>query len=143
MITIHMLVHDADSASRWYQRVFGATELSRVPLPDGRLIHVEMMFDGFSLMLADEFPEHGAMAPTPGSTSPNAFYAHTDSVDTLWDRAIEAGATEVRALADAFWGEREGQFIDPFGYRWGVTQHLADVTHYDLVAGVAAMFAPK
>ncbi len=143
MITIHMLVHDADSASLWYQRVFGASELSRLPLPDGRLIHVEMMFDGFSLMLANEFPEHGAMAPTPGSTSPNAFYVHTDAVDTLWSRAIEAGATEVRGLADTFWGEREGQFVDPFGYRWGVTQHLADVTHDDLVAGVAAMFSPQ
>jgi PhnB protein len=143
MITIHMLVHDADAASHWYQRVFEASEVSRVPLPDGRLIHVEMKLDGFSLMLADEIPEHGAMAPAPGSTSPNAFYVHTDAVDSLWGRAIEAGATQARALADVFWGEREGQFVDPFGYRWGVTQHLADVSHEDLVAGVTAMFSPQ
>jgi PhnB protein len=139
-LTVHMIVRGADDASAWYQEVFGATERSRVPLPDGRLIHVEVDFGEFSLMLADEFPEQAALAPAAGTPLPAALYVHTGNVDELWSRALAAGATAVRGLADMFWGEREGQFIDPFGYRWGVTQHIADVTHADLVAGVAAMF---
>jgi PhnB protein len=65
---------------------------------------------------------------------------HTDDVDTLWARALNCGATVVRELADAFRGEREGQFLDPYGYRCGVTQHIANVTQQELEAGVAAMF---
>ena len=140
-VTIHMIVNSASGASAWYQSVFGVVERSRVPLPDGRLIHVEVDFNRFSLMLADEFPEHGALSPANGASSPAAFYVHTDAVDALWARALDHGATVVRALADVFWGEREGQFLDPYGYRWGVTQHIADVSQDELVAGVAAMFS--
>ena len=143
MITIHMIVNNADAASRWYRRVFDVCEVSRLTLPDGQLIHVAIVFDGFSLMLADEFPRQGAFGPTPDAASPSAFYVHTDDVDAVWARALAEGATPVRDLADVFWGEREGQFIDPFGYRWGVTQHIADVTHDELVAGVAAMFSAE
>ena len=143
MITIHMIVSNADAASHWYRRVFNVCEVSRLTLPDGQLIHVAIVFDGFSLMLADEIPQQGLVGPTPGATSPCAFYVHTDDVDTVWDRAMAEGATPLRELAEVFWGEREGQFIDPFGYRWGVTQHIADVTHDELVAGVAAMFAAE
>jgi PhnB protein len=71
-LTVHMIVGNADSASAWYSTVFGAVERSRVPLPDGRLIHVGLDFDQFSLMLADEFPEQGAAAPTGGATIPAA-----------------------------------------------------------------------
>ena len=139
-VTVHMIVRNAGEASAWYRSVFDAVERSRVPLPDGRLIHVHLDLGAFSLMLADEFPEHGALAPAAGVSPPAAVYVHTDDVDALWARAVENGASVVRPLGDMFWGEREGQFIDPYGYRWGVTQHLADVSHEDLVAGVAAMF---
>jgi len=60
MITLHIIVGDADAASAWYQNVFGAIERSRIVLPDGKLIHVEIDLDGSSMMLADEFPDHGA-----------------------------------------------------------------------------------
>jgi PhnB protein len=40
-------------------------------------------------------------------------------------------------LQDAFWGERTGQFIDPFGHRWAVAQRVRDVPH-DEVERLAA-----
>lgn len=117
--------------------MFEATEHDRITLPNGRLIHVEVHVSGSVLMLADEFPEHGAVRPPAEITSAVAFYLAFDDVDAVWRKAVAAGATEHRPLTDTPFGEREGQIIDPFGYRWGLTQHLRDVSH-DEMARVAA-----
>lgn len=138
-LTIHLIVSDADAASRWYQAAFGGYETSRVPLPDGRLIHVGVQLESVELMLADPFPEHGFEPPT--GALPCAFYLQTADVDALWERAISAGATVIRPVADVFWGEREGQLVDPFGYRWGLTQKVRDVSDEELIAQAAQMFS--
>lgn len=141
MITVHIVVRTADEASRWYSAVFGAVERSRIELPDGKLIHVEMDLDGTTLMLADEFPNDDAYSPqTTGSTSA-VFYFHTDDADRVFARAIDAGATVLRELDDVFWGEREGQVIDPFGHRWGITQHLRSVSPEEMTQIAGRVFA--
>jgi PhnB protein len=63
-----------------------------------------------------------------------------EDADAVWQRAMTEGATEFEPLHDAFWGERTGQFIDPFGHRWAVDQHLADVPHEEVVRLAAAAF---
>jgi PhnB protein len=126
--TIHLTVHTAAQASTWYQEAFSATEANRIVLPGGKLIHVEMHLGDLTLMLADEFPEMSSFGPKHLGGTYAAIYLHVDDVDTVWERAIAAGATVERPLADVFWGERDGQIIDPFGHRWGLTQHLHDVS---------------
>jgi PhnB protein len=44
-------------------------------------------------------------------------------------------------LHDAFWGDRTGQFTDPFGHRWAVDQHLRDVPRDEVARLAAAAFA--
>ena len=60
---------------------------------------------------------------------------------TLWRRALDAGAEVFHPLADTFWGERHGQIIDPFGHRWGLSQHLRYVPHEDIVRAAAEAFS--
>jgi PhnB protein len=139
-ITIHMIVPGAARAVEWYRDVFGAHEQGRITLPDGRLIHVEVRIGESAAMLADEFPEHGAMAPTIGSASSFAFYLSFADVEGVWRRAVDAGAEVHRALQDTPFGERDGQIIDPFGYRWGLSQHLRDVSPDEMSRAAAAMF---
>jgi len=139
-ITIHMIVPGAERASEWYSDVFDATEHDRITLPDGRLIHVEVRVSGSVLMLADEFPEHGAVRPPAEITPSIAFYLAFDDVDAVWRKAITAGAIEHRPLTDTPFGERDGQIIDPFGYRWGLTQHLRDVSHDEMARAAAQAF---
>jgi len=142
MITVHIIVDGADAASAWYRDAFGGVERSRVVLPDGKLIHVEVDVGGSTLMLADELPDQGALSPaTTGHTSA-VLYLHCDDVDAVWDRAVAGGATVVHELADVFWGEREGQIVDPFGHRWGLTQHVRDVPIEEMTAMAAQMFGP-
>lgn len=137
MISLHVIVDDAARAAEWYATVFGAEERNRITLPDGRLIDLELWFGQSRVVLADEFPEHGALSPkTTGCTSA-VFYLDTDDVDALWTRALDNGAEVSRPLADWFTGDRDGHIVDPFGHRWGLSQHLRDVPR-DTVSRAAA-----
>jgi PhnB protein len=92
-------------------------------------------------MLADEFPEMTSFGPQHLDGTYGAIYLHLDDVDHVWDRAVRAGATVVRPLADVFWGEREGQILDPFGHRWGLTQHVRDVSIVEMQELATAAFS--
>jgi len=140
MITIHLIVDDAASAAAWYTRIFGAVEDHRITLPDGRLIDVELRIGSSTLVLADEFPEHDALSPKTTGHSSAVLYLHTDDVDRLWERALGDGAQIHRPLADWFTGERDGQIVDPFGHRWGLTQHVRDVPRDEIERAAAAAF---
>lgn len=139
-ITIHMIVPGADRASSWYQDVFGAIEQTRITVPGGRLIDVELHVGESVIVLADEFPEHGGVRPPREITSAVAFYLDFSHVDDVWEKALAAGASEHRPLQDTPFGQRDGQLIDPFGYRWGLTQRLRDMSHEEKARAVAEMF---
>jgi PhnB protein len=140
MITTHIIVKDAARAAEWYARAFGAEERGRITLPGGRLIELELRFGASRVMLADEFPEHGALSPrTTGCTSA-VFYLDTTDVDALWARALEHGAEVVRPLADWFTGERDGQIVDPFGHRWGLSQRIREVPREEVSRAAAEFF---
>jgi PhnB protein len=139
--TVHLTVRGADAASRWYAEAFAARELTRIVVPGERLIHVQLLIGDLRVTLADEFPEMESYGPAHLGGTYGAIYLHTDDVDTAWTRAVNAGAVVVRPLGDAFWGAREGQVLDPFGHRWGLTQHLTDVPLDELQARASAAFA--
>lgn len=125
--TVHLTASPAAEASDWYVRAFGAEELTRLVVPGGRLIHVQMRIGTVTVMLADEFPELDLFGPKHFGGTYGAIYLHVDNVDKAWDQATAAGAIVIRPLSDAFWGAREGRIVDPFGHRWGLTQQLRDV----------------
>jgi PhnB protein len=62
-----------------------------------------------------------------------ALHLEVQDADAAWARALKAGAEVFQPLQDAFWGERTGQFIDPFGHRWAVAQRVRDVPHDEVV----------
>jgi PhnB protein len=140
MLTTHIIVPGADTASRWYADTFGAEEQNRITLPDGRLLHVEMHFGPSVVMLADEFPEHEAMSPAATGCTSAVLYLQVADVDATWARALAGGAQVLRPLADTFWGEREGQLTDPFGHRWGLSQHVRDVSLAEMSRAAAEVF---
>jgi PhnB protein len=139
-ITPHIVVRDAARAAEWYKQAFGAEERSRVPLPGGKLMSVELWFGDSAVMVADEFPELGIRSPqTIGGTS-TVLNLYTEDVDGLWRRAVDAGAEVLHPLRDQFWGDRHGQLADPFGHRWGLAQHLRDVAPEEIVRAAAEAF---
>jgi len=139
-ITPHIVVRDAARAAEWYAQALGAEELSRIPLPGGKLMSVELRFGNSTVMIADEFPDAGILSPLAIGGTSTVLNLETDDVDGLWQRALDAGAKVHRPLQDAFWGDRHGQITDPFGHRWGLAQHIRDVPHDEIVRAAAEAF---
>jgi PhnB protein len=88
-----------------------------------------------------EFPEHEALSPKNTGGSSAVFYLATDDVDALVARAVAAGAQLTRATADWFTGERDAQITDPFGHRWGLTQHIRDVPRDEIERAAIEAFS--
>jgi PhnB protein len=139
-VTPHIVVSDAARAAEWYERALGAHVGARVPVPDGRFMQIELVFGDSRVMIADEFPEFGAVSPLTLGGTYGALTITTDAVDELWERALAEGAQVYSPLQDAFWGERHGQILDPFGHRWGLAQHLEGVPQEELVRRAAEVF---
>jgi PhnB protein len=139
-ITPHIVVRDAARAADWYVQALGAEERGRIPVPDGRFMQIELRWGNSTVMIADEFPEMGVVSPLTLGGQYGALAIRTDDVDALWQRAVEAGAEVLLPLQDAFWGDRHGEIIDPFGHKWALAQHVRDVPTEDIRAAAAAMF---
>jgi PhnB protein len=139
-ISAHIVVTGAERAVDYYREAFGAEELERLPVPDGRLMSVRLRIGDSVLHLADEFPEMGVLAPPSVGGTPVVLALSVDDADAVFARAVAAGGTVRQPVADTFWGERHGQLEDPFGHRWNVDQHVRDVPHDEVLAAVTAAF---
>jgi PhnB protein len=125
-----IIVNDAARAIEFYKKVFGATELMRMPQADSpKIAHAEIKIRNHVLMLGDECPEMGACAPQPDAGPPStSVMLYVTDVDAVYNSALSLGARSVMAPMDMFWGDRYGKFIDPFGHQWGVATHKRDVS---------------
>ena len=139
-VTPHIVVNDAAAAASWYAQALGAQERRRITLPGGKVMSLELRFGELALMVADEFPEMDVLGPLSIGGTPVVLHLLTDDVDGLWQRALDAGADVRHPLQDAFWGERHGQIVDPFGHRWGLSQHLRDVPDDEIARAAAEAF---
>jgi PhnB protein len=139
-VTPHIVVRGAAEAAEWYVRALAAEELSRLPLPDGRLLSVELRFGDSTVRVADEFPELDVLSPETIGGTAVVLHLSTDDVDALWQRALDAGAEVLHPLADQFWGNRQGQIADPFGHRWNLAQPLRQLSPDELARAAAAAF---
>ena len=137
-LTPHLVCRDAAAAIDFYGRAFGAIELFRLPMPNGRLMHACVRIGDSQLFLVDEMPEHGALGPQALKGSPVTIHLQVQDADATFARAVAAGATVAMPLADMFWGDRYGQVVDPFGHRWSIATHVRDVRPDEMVAAMKA-----
>jgi PhnB protein len=127
-ITPYLVIKGAAAAIDFYKQAFGATEIMRMPQPDGRVGHAELKFGNSIVMMADEYPEMQVVGPkTLGNTSVGLLL-YLDDVDKAVERAVSLGATIKKPIADQFYGDRTGTIEDPFGHKWTLAVHIEDVT---------------
>ena len=137
----HLVVDDAAAAIDFYVSAFGATELGRVPHPDGRLVHAALTINGSTVMLNDDFPDFNdgkASTPTALGGTPVTIHLQVPDVETAFARAVEAGATVVAPLEDQFWGDRYGVVRDPFGHQWSLGQPVREVSMEEISAAMSS-----
>jgi PhnB protein len=138
-ITPHLVCADAAKAIDFYKKAFNAEELSRLPGPDGKIMHASLRIGDSVVMLSEEAPRWGSLGPKALKGSPVTIHIYTDDVDAFVDRAVSAGAKITMPIADMFWGDRYGKIEDPSGHHWSVAKHVRDVTQEEMKEGMMKM----
>ena len=126
-VTPYLHVDGAGKAIGFYTSVFGGTERFRMDAPEGKIGHAEIQIGDSIIMLADEFPEMDIRGPRSIGGTPVTINVYVEDVDAVHAQAIAQGAKEIRPVETQFYGDRSGQFEDPFGHRWNVSSHVEDV----------------
>ncbi len=127
-ITPYLIVNNAANAIDFYKKIFGAKEVMRMQQPGGKVAHAELKVGDAKFMLADEHPEMNAHSPQAYGGSPVSIHLYVKDVDTIFARAISAGAKLIRPVDNMFYGDRCGTLEDPYGHKWHVSTHIEDVT---------------
>jgi PhnB protein len=140
-----LVVSDGAKAIEFYKEVFGAQELMRMNQSKStKIAHAEIKIRNHVLMLGDECPEMGALAPKPGGPPPpRSIMLYVTDVDATFAKALSKGATGTMPPTDMFWGDRYGKFMDPFGHLWGVATHTRDVSPEECAKAAAEWGKPK
>jgi PhnB protein len=140
-VTPYLHVDGAEAAIDFYTRVLGAKERMRMPAPQGKIGHAELELGDAVIMLADEFPEMNVQGPKTVGGTAVTLHVYVEDVDRTFEDALNAGATSVRDVEDQFYGDRNGQFQDPFGHRWSIASHVEDVPPEEMEKRMAEMSA--
>jgi len=138
-VTPYLCCKDAGAAIEFYKRAFGATELMRMSAPGEKIGHADIQIGDSHVMLADEFPEMGFLSPQSVGGSPVMMHLYVEDADATAERAVAAGAKVTRPVEDQFYGDRGGQFEDPFGHKWYVSTRKEDLSPEEVKKRMAAM----
>jgi PhnB protein len=131
-VTASLIVSDAAAAIEFYKKALGAEERFRMATPDGRIGHAELQIGDSIVFISDEMPGMSCKSPqTLGGTANNLFL-YVEDVDRSFERATDAGVQVVMPVANMFWGDRFGSFMDPFGHSWSMATHVEDLSPQEI-----------
>ena len=138
-VTPYLSVKGAASAIEFYEKVFGAKEVMRIPGPHGTIGHAEIQINNCRIMLADEYPDMNFRSPQAFGGTPVHIHLYVKNSDDVAERAVAAGAKMLRPVQDQFYGDRSGSVEDPFGHVWHVATHTKDISMSEMKKRAAAM----
>jgi PhnB protein len=137
-VTPQLTLDNAPQAIDWYKQALGAQELSRSVGPDGKIMHAELQIGDSRIMVNDAVM--GGKGPKALGGSPASLWIYVENADTLFNRAVNAGAQVRMPLGDQFWGDRCGGFTDPHGYTWTIATRKEDLTREEMDQRAAEFF---
>jgi uncharacterized glyoxalase superfamily protein PhnB len=132
-ITPSITMRDTAKAIEFYTRALGARERGLMRGPDGKVMHAEAQIGNSIVMFQDEIM--GSRSAETQGGSPVSFYLYVENVDEAYRKAVAEGGESLTPPMDMFWGDRMGQFKDPFGLRWTLATHVKDVTPEEMKKG--------
>jgi PhnB protein len=138
-VTPYLIVKDAAKALDFYKKAFNATELFRMQGEDGKIGHAEIKIGDSPVMLADEMPERGYKSPQSVGGTPVSLMIYVEDVDAIAKQAEGAGIKVKQPVKDQFYGDRSGNFEDPFGHIWTIATHIEDVAPEEMKRRIAKM----
>ena len=118
VISVMLIVGNAEAAVDWYRSALGATELWDL----GGVAALQIA--GAPFLIHEAVPGRaGERDPADAGLTTTRIELFVDDPQHLIGRAEDGGATQVEHVIDhdAPWGvHRQGGFTDPFGHRWSV-----------------------
>lgn len=126
--TPSIVVDNSKDAIEFYKKAFDAREIYQMPTPDGKTMHAMIQIGDSFVMMSDEFPQMGALSPTTVGGTSTTIHLYVEDADKIYSQAIEAGAKPVMPLMDAFWGDRYGSVVDPYGHSWAIATHKINMS---------------
>jgi uncharacterized glyoxalase superfamily protein PhnB len=120
-VTPYLTVQGGAEAIEFYKKAFGAKELARQTMPDGKMLHGRIKIGDSIVVISDEFPGSPTKSPIALGSTTGTLHVYSKNVDKLWEQAVAAGAKVLMPLDNQFWGERYGQLEDPFGHHWSLS----------------------
>lgn len=142
-VTPYFTVRNAAAAIEFYKTAFGAVEVMRFEMPGGGVAHAEIQIGDSKVMFGDENPDCGNKSPQTLGGTAGGLCIYVEDCDAVFEKALAAGATVMKPMADQFYGDRSGTVIDPFGHAWTVATHKEDVTIDEMKARMAALMQPQ
>lgn len=131
-VTPSITVLNAAAAMEFYKAAFGATEVMRLAMPDGKVMHGELQIGDSRIMLSDEFPDWGCLSPQTVGGTASSMMLYVPDVDSAFAQAVAAGATAIAPPTDQFWGDRNARVLDPYGHKWGLATHMEEVSDEEM-----------
>lgn len=138
-VTPYLIMRGAAKAIDYYREAFGAVESMRLDAPGGTIGHAEIRIGDSIVMLADEVPAMGFLAPESVGGTPVSLMIYVPDVDAVFSRAIAGGGAEIKPVRDQFYGDRSGILRDPFGHLWTIATHVEDVSPEEIDRRLASM----
>ena len=133
-VTPHLIFDNTAQAIDWYKKGLGAEEKARAVGPDGKIMHAELQIGNSRIMLNDAMG--GGKSAKAFGGSPISLWVYVQDCDTLFNRAVAAGAHvapgPMGQLTDQFWGNRSGTLTDPYGHQWTIATHKEDLSREEM-----------
>ena len=123
-VTPYLVVEGVPKLIDFLKQAFGAEERLRMPRPDGTVMHAEVRIGDSIVMMGEPM---GEWKPMPGM-----LHLYVDDTDSLYKRALQAGATSLREPSDEFYGDRAAGVRDPSGNHWWIATHMEDLSPEEL-----------
>lgn len=139
-VTPYLVVRGGEAALEFYKKAFGASEIMRIPMPGGRVAHAEIQIAESRIMLGDESPDCGSLSPESVGGTPVGINLYVPNADETGRKFIEAGGKSLTPIENQFYGDRSGQFLDPFGHKWTISTHVEDVSEEELNKRMEKLF---
>jgi PhnB protein len=140
--TPYLICKGAAKALDFYKKALGAEEIMRFDM-GGQIGHAEIRIGNSMIMLADEHPDMGYKSPQSYGGTPVSLVLYVEDADALVQRALGAGAKELRPVQDQFYGDRSGTVADPFGHVWTISTHKEDVPEEEMKRRLASHGKPE
>ena len=108
----------------FYFKAFGAVEINSFQNDDGSIHVAELSIDGTIFHLHEERPAKGQFEPNKVNGVTTLIGLFVQDVDTIMDKALQAGATLLTPAQDYDYGYRQGNIRDPFGHQWMIEMKI-------------------